>query len=137
MLPAVLPGQENDGDGDTLADFKGYYEHAPGDLRPVFIRQDSGGVRVAFTREKWLQVAKGSFDDDPYSLVLTAPDGRVMYLKFRSKLVVPGMEHRFRAMVGWLIRSERTMPLAAVEEAPSLEAPSREQIAAVMPSPLK
>lgn len=136
-LPAVLPGQENEGDGDTLADFAGYYEHAPDDLRPVFIRQDTGGVRVAFGREKWQEVSKESFDDDPYSLVLTLPDGQMLYLKFRSQLSVPGVERSVRGMIGWLIRSGRAMPLAAMEEAPSLNAPSREQIAGVMPSPLK
>lgn len=113
LLPVLLPGQEGDGDGDVLTgEMRGYIEESRGFLRRIQVSRTTKGIDVAIekARDEYLKLSNrepglkvNNFKADPYSLVMTLEDGRVLYLKFRPHNSFADVEHRVRALSGWTI----------------------------------
>ncbi len=113
LLPTVLPGQEADGDGDILTGpMRGYFEVTGGGFKRIQLSRESDGIELAIESgprefQQWLkndpQIKFNNFNDDPYSLVITLPDRRVIYLKFYSRLSFIEVDHKVRALKGWIL----------------------------------
>jgi hypothetical protein len=116
-LPVVLPGQDGDFDGEiVMGEVRGYIEEDRGALRRIQARRTTGGIELAIEktpgkfqklsdREPGLKL--NNFNGDPYSLVMTLSDGRVLYLKFRSRIAFADVDHQVRAFTGWTLSSSQ------------------------------
>lgn len=107
----ILPGTKTE-DADVKAVFRGYYEAEPGKFRRIELNRAQNiylSVEDLNHRFPVYQEAKGDFDvsnfeDDPYSLVMTLRDLRVIYLKFYTGRKIPDYsDPQFRVMSGWIL----------------------------------
>lgn len=114
-LPAAVPGQAEDGDGDILTMYRGYYESAPGVFKRMKLDRVAGegaDLYLSIQNESnkfddwvWKPSHEGfqvrNFNRDPYSLVIKLPDNRILYLKFFTGGGSSG--YGGRMMQGWMI----------------------------------
>lgn len=136
MLPVVLPGQGEDGDGDVLTTFRGFYELPNGEMRKILYDRSTDDASVAIEEvdgktHQWTrsrgELSFKNFNDDPYALVIFLPAPRMIYLKFRSHTAVEGTEGSDRNMIGWIFSDRnataQTTPVAMYESGPTWPAP--------------
>ncbi len=107
----MLPGLNTE-DSDIKAVFRGFYEAEPGKFRRIeFTRAQAMSLSIEDVNQRFpvYQEAKGDFDvsnynDDPYSIVMTLRDMRVVYLKFYTGRKIPDYtDPTFRVMLGWIM----------------------------------
>lgn len=112
LLPSILPNQNEDGDGDVLTGFRGYISLGPDKLEELQVDRSSDKIEVSIddghgNLNKWSEkngeLKIKNYNGDPYSLVISMPDHRMLYLKFYPKVSVDEVDHTVRGMRGWLV----------------------------------
>lgn len=107
----MLPGLSTE-DADVKAVFRGFYEAEPGKYRRIELNRAQAislSIEEVNHRFPVYQEAKGDFDvsnydEDPYSIVMTLRDMRVVYLKFYTGRKIPDYtDPTFRVMSGWIM----------------------------------
>jgi hypothetical protein len=149
VLPEVMPAPDDAFDGDVLTMFRGYYEAEQGALRKIQVLRYTRAIEVVLQEpgkkpEMWSdvngQLGKKNFKGDPYSLVLSLPDRRTIYLKFHSRIPVPKVDDPVRALTGWLISDKGSFRLALIDaggrEDREVIWPERESVVPILPAPL-
>lgn len=151
----MLPGLNTE-DADVKAIFRGFYEAEPGKFRRIELNRSQAvylSIEDIQHRFPVYQEAKGDFDlsnfqDDPYSLVITLRDLRVLYLKFHTGRKIPDYaDPHFRVMSGWILDAKtprqsrrvalidgRKPELADTREAGQFVWPRLEVVQMLMPS---
>jgi hypothetical protein len=159
MLPVTIPGRPPGGDGDVTTFFLGFYELSDGTLRRIQVRRYMNDIvriqieEVNGTNNEWSNetgdLKLGNFGNDQYSLVITFPDQRLLYLKFYSHTPLADIRNGLRTMNGWLLSKTRKISLrVAVADRYLVEYqnkgpgeitdwPSTETIKSMMPEPLR
>ncbi len=108
----LLPKLNNTPDSDVKTIFRGFYEAEPGKYRRIEFNRTQAiflGVEDLNNRFPMWQEAKDDFvvhnyNEDPYSVVMTLRDMRVIYLKFYTGRKIPDYtDPSFRVMSGWII----------------------------------
>ena len=128
FLPKANPTDEDFPDDEVYTGYRGYYASPGEPLRRIQIERGGESIDVAIEevsgemrtfKQKGGQLKVANFNADAYSLVLTFPDGRLIYLKYGTQIAAQGLRDPTRAMVGWLLSSKgadaRAVPLAVTD----------------------
>lgn len=120
----MLPKLANTPDSDVKTIYRGFYEAEPGKYRRIeFNRAQTFNLSIEGVDNRFPTYLEAkdefmlnNYNDDPYSVVMTLRDMRVIYLKFRPAAKIPDYnDPDFRVMTGWVVHNRVGRKVALID----------------------